>query len=94
MVSLTLLGWTLGGGALRPAALARPHLLTAYSQRPFLKNIYAMFVKFMVGFLLKNEKFPKFCSKSFFPRSTMKDSFSQKYKGKENPLKDVVDLSI
>lgn len=53
-----------------------------------------MFVKFMVGFLLKNKKFPKFCSKSFFPPNTMKDSFSQKYKGKENPLKDVVDLSI
>lgn len=93
MVSLTLLGWTLGGGALWPAALARPHLVTAYNQRPFLK-IYAIFVKFMVGFLLKNKKIPQVLFKIFFPPTTMKDFFSQKYKGKENPLKDIVDLSI
>lgn len=45
--------------------------------------------------LRKTKKFPKFCClKSFFSPSTLKNSFSQKYKGKGNPLKDSADFGV
>lgn len=93
MVSLRLPGRTLrrGTAASRPrSSPISERLLT----RGLFCLIYAISAKFIVGFPLKNKKFPKFCcSKLFFPR-TVKDSFLQMYKGKENHLKGLADLNF
>lgn len=50
--------------------------------------------KLRVGFPLKNIKFPKFSCLESLLLPYHKGSFLQKYKGKGNPLKDLVDFSI
>lgn len=84
-------GW--GAAASSPCSLPSR---TAYSQRPFFFFFFNLchVCKVYGGFSFEKQKNPQVLFGIFFSPSTMKDSFSQKYKGKENPLKDVVDLSI
>lgn len=70
-----------------------PRLRNASSQGATLFNLLPI-CKAYGGFSFEKQKIPQLCSLKSFPPSTVKDSFAQKYKGKENPLKDLGDFSI
>lgn len=71
----------------------RPSLRDASSQGAVLFNLLPI-CKAYGGVSFEKQKIPQFCFLKSFPPSTVKCSFAQKYKGKENPLKDLRDFSI
>lgn len=73
-----------------------PRLLPISERLPARRVFFLIICKAYGGFSFEKQKIPKFCYlKSFFPQYYEGFFFFlQKYKGKENPLKDLVDFSI
>ena len=84
-----------GGFWDRPCQQPTPcvRLRNASSQGAVLFYLFPL-CKAYGGFSFEKQKNSQFCSLKSLSPSTVKDSFAQKYKGKENPLEDLGDFSI